>query len=86
MIYKTSVAGCESSVRAGELAAFFGCPYGFRRVHGVRRMLECFRIGSQDLPVGCLNQDWPGPALVWYPAGNWTLPPAAPLEKEHEEV
>jgi hypothetical protein len=86
MIYATGVPDCDSSLRAAELAQFFGCPYGFRRVHGVRSLFESYRIGPADLPIGCLNQDWSGPALVWYPAGNWMLPPAETLEKEHEEV
>ncbi len=78
MIYATSVSDCASSLRAAELAQFFGCPDGFRRVHGVRRMFESYRIGQADPPVGCLNQNWSGPALVWYPEGNW-MEVAAPV-------
>ena len=71
MIYDTSVSDCDSSLRAAELATFFGCPYGFRRVHGVHHLFECYQIGHATTPIGCLNQNWSGPALVWYPEGNW---------------
>jgi|694.fasta_scaffold01565_54 hypothetical protein len=87
-IYRRSIADCGASHRCAELTLHFGAPYALHDVWGTRYGWEHRRLGPSDLPLGCLNQPWIGPAVVWYPAGNWMLPPddTRSLEKQDEEV
>jgi len=75
-IYHRSFAEGEAAARCAELASFFGVPYALYAVWGNRYSWERRRLRQSDPPIGCLNQPWSGPAVVWYPAGNWMLPPA----------
>lgn len=60
-----------ASVRARECCVFFGAPYAAISL-GIYGS-EVRRLGHKNglLPAGCLNQDWPGPMIVWYPEGDW---------------
>ena len=63
-------ADMEASRRALECCQHFGVPYQACVLPGYRP--EVRRLRSGDMPIGYLNQDWPGPLLVWYPCGDWT--------------
>jgi hypothetical protein len=57
------------SVRAQECCAHFGYPYQAIVVPNYRPEVARLRRGACE--VGCLNQHWAGPLLVWYPEGDW---------------
>lgn len=57
------------SRHARECCMHFGVPYQARLLPLYRP--EVRRLQAGDAPIGCLNQLWSGPLLVWYPDGNW---------------
>lgn len=63
-------ADMEVSRRAMECCLHFGVPYQANVLPGYRP--EVRRLGKGGMPIGCLNQTWTGPMLVWYPCGDWT--------------
>ena len=62
-------ARTEVSKRAQEAAAFFRFPYQAIRLPLYGDEIARLRRGAMD--IGCLNQPWAGPLLVWYPEGDW---------------
>jgi hypothetical protein len=71
-IFRMSAERAEAlmaSRRAREACVHFGVPYAARMLPLYRD--EITRLKPGILPVGCLNQAWPGPVVVWYPEGNW---------------
>lgn len=65
----------EVSRRAQEACRFFGAPYAavVLSLYGpeIRRLSPYRAARHAPLPIGCLNQEWSGPLLVWYPEGDW---------------
>jgi hypothetical protein len=59
----------EIARRAREACVRFGVPYAARVLPNYHPELGRLRQG--DLPIGCLNQSWSGPLVVWYPEGDW---------------
>lgn len=59
-----------ASVRAMECCAFFGVPYAARSGYYGAEVRRLSGTNGQHT-VGCLNQDWSGPMVVWYPEGDW---------------
>jgi hypothetical protein len=70
-IFSSSIAAGDASTQCVELAAFFGVPYALHKVWGTIYGWEHRRLQPSDLAIGCLNQPWAGPAVVWYPEGDW---------------
>jgi hypothetical protein len=85
-IYRSSIATCGASERTRELACFFGVPCVLRSVWGTSSGFEHRRMQPEDIPVGCLNQPWVGPAVVWYPEGDWVSPTTSPFTGETNDT
>jgi hypothetical protein len=84
-IYRRSIADCDASQRCAELTAHFGVPCALRSVWGTRYGWEHRRLRQGEMPIGCLNQPWTGPAVVWYPEGNWiSETPAGKVDVDEE--
>lgn len=62
-------AATDVSMRARECCAHFQFPYQAVLLPGYRGEVTRLRRGAME--IGCLNQPWAGPLLVWYPEGDW---------------
>lgn len=62
--------GMAVSRHAREMCGLFRFPYQaiVLPLYGS----EVARLRKGAMPIGCVNQPWAGPLLVWYPEGNWT--------------
>lgn len=62
-------AELDVSQRALDRCRFFGVPYAAMLLPAYGDEVVRLRFARQ--PVGCLNQPWSGPVVVWYPDGDW---------------
>lgn len=62
-------ADMHVSRTAQDRCRFFGVPYQACVLPGYGA--EVRRLTRESMPIGCLNQAWSGPVLVWYPEGDW---------------
>lgn len=62
-------ADMSISRHARDCCRIFGVPYQACVPAGYRP--EVRRLTASGMPIGCLNQTWSGPVLVWYPEGDW---------------